>query len=71
MDKRTDGTISGMYGIEGHYRVGENEPSERQINVYDVRCDDEALKRAKRDGLIQAVMVEVYPGGNRCMLREI
>lgn len=61
MDKRKDGTTVGMRGVEGYYALnGGLVPPVRQINLYDVKTDEEARIRAGKDGLIQELMVEVY-----------
>lgn len=61
-DPRGGGTISGMYSIQGLYKIGMSEVPERQIRDYDVETVKEAIDRAKEDGLVSFFNVEQYFG---------
>jgi hypothetical protein len=61
-DKRENGTTSGMRAVDGYYRVKEGEMPVRQINVYDEKTDEKALERAKADGLLRPLLIEIVLG---------
>ena len=58
--KRKDGTSVGMHAVEGYYYIENGKPPVRQIREYDVKNDEEAIQRAREDGLTGVIMVERY-----------
>jgi hypothetical protein len=54
--RRTDGTKMGMQSVDGHYWI--DGKLVKQIREYDVKTPEEAVKRAKVDGLARGIMVE-------------
>lgn len=56
---REDGTTVGIRAVDGYYQL-EKGVKVRQIREYDVNTDEEAVRRAKTDGLVQGIMVEQY-----------
>jgi len=59
-DPRPDGTITGMIAIDGYYHVPGSRVQLRQIRTYDVKQEEQALARARADGLAQPLMLEHY-----------
>jgi hypothetical protein len=57
---RKDKTTAGMHAVDGYYHLSDNEATIRQIRVYDVKTAEEAVKKAKEEGLVQGIMVECY-----------
>ena len=55
---RKNGTIMGLKAVDGYYLV--NGVIVRQIREYDVKSEDEAIERARADGLSRGIMVETY-----------
>ena len=56
-DPRKDKSTEDMHAVDGYYRLSGE--IVRQSQVYDVNTVPDALKRAKKDGLIHGVMVEL------------
>lgn len=55
---REDGTTIGIRAVEGYYQVKEGEMPVRQIREYDVKTDEDAVQRARKDGLVRVIIVE-------------
>jgi len=49
----------GVRCVDGYYKVPESEDTPiRQIREYDVDSEEAAVERARKDGLVQGIMVE-------------
>ena len=57
---REDRTTVGIHAVDGYYVIRGGDIPIRQIREYDVKTDEEAVQRAREDGLVRAIMVETY-----------
>ena len=57
---RKDGTIIGLYSVDGYYQTQNEIIPVRLKREYDVKTERDALKMANKDGLVQGIMIEQY-----------
>jgi len=50
---------AGVYDVDGYYQNIKRKDSMRQIRQYEAHSFEEAAEKAKRDGLVMGIMVEL------------